>query len=80
MVLFSCSMLRILCYEWITTGAGEFINRKVDGDLKMVGVHGMWALVLSSHLHFSPLKPSLVRVSPNYLKTLGVDYGFFLFK
>jgi hypothetical protein len=58
MVLFSCSMLLILCYEWITTGAGEFINRKVDGDLKMVGVHGLWALVLSSHLHFSPLKLS----------------------
>jgi hypothetical protein len=56
MVLVARSMLQILCYKWIATSAGEFINRKVDGDLKMVGVHGLWALVLSSHLHFSPLK------------------------
>jgi hypothetical protein len=30
----------------------------VDGDLKMVGVHVLWSLVLSYHLHFSPLKLS----------------------
>jgi hypothetical protein len=49
-------------------GVGEFINEKVDGELKMAGVHGMWAMVLSSHLHCSPIKLPLVRVSPNYFK------------
>jgi hypothetical protein len=68
MVLVARSMLHILCYEWIMTSVGEFIKGKVDGDLKMVGVHGLWELVLSSHLHCSPLKPSVMRVSPNYLK------------
>jgi hypothetical protein len=48
------------CYDWIAIGAGEFIDGMVDGDLKMVGVHGLWTLLLPSHLHCSSQKLSLI--------------------